>query len=233
MSAKRAYGKIYGVGVGPGDPSLLTLKAAAVLLSSPVVAFPGKNREESMAYQTARAALPELEKKEVLPLCFPMTRDPDEKERALKKAARQVEKVLKQGKDVCFVTIGDVCIYSTFWGIAPLLKRDGFEIEVIPGVPSFCAASARLLLPLVYEGEELHVFPHAQRPKEDLPPGTCVFMKAGTLLPEVKKKLQQTDREVYGASNLGRDGERLYRSLSEIPEDAGYFTVVIAREKDE
>ena len=64
MSAKRAYGKVYGVGVGPGDPSLLTLKAASVLLSSPVVAFPGKNREESMAYQTARAALPELEKKE-------------------------------------------------------------------------------------------------------------------------------------------------------------------------
>ena len=245
MSMEGRKGKLYGVGVGPGDPSLLTLKAVSVLLSCEVVAFPGKKREESLAYQTALKAVPELPEKEGLPLFFPMTRKQEEKELALQEAARQVKAVLMQGKDVCFITIGDVGIYSTFWGIAPKLQGDGFEIEVVPGIPSFCAAAASLSIPLVYEGEQLHVFPSQRgavgvgvkgkegEGKEELPEGTCVFMKAGKLLPEVKNQLVGASREVYGASNLGREGERLYRSLNEIPEDAGYFTVVIAKEKKE
>ena len=77
-------GKIYGIGVGPGDPELMTVKAVRLLREADVVAIPGKDRDSCVAYRIAAQAVAELEEKELLSVCFPMTKDPRVLERAMR-----------------------------------------------------------------------------------------------------------------------------------------------------
>lgn len=138
---------LYGVGVGPGDPELITLKALRVLERVPVIAAPQAQRgEESIAGEIVLAVLgPEkLREKEFLPLHFPMTRERAALEAAWAEAAAQVVARLRTQKDVAFVTLGDPAFYSTF----PYLERavkavdPAAKIAVVPGVNAFAACAA-------------------------------------------------------------------------------------------
>ena len=93
-------GTLYGVGVGPGDPELMTLKAVRLIRENMIIAVPGADPKETVAYKIAVQAVPELAEKELLPIYMPMTHDPEELERNHAKGAKSLEEVLDQGKNI-------------------------------------------------------------------------------------------------------------------------------------
>ena len=224
-------GIFYGVGVGPGDPELMTRKACRLIRENRVIALPGAQPEETLAYRIAVQSVPELAEKQLLALVMPMTHDRNKMARSHREAADTVERVLEQGENVVFLTLGDPTIYSTFSYVQELVERDGYPTEMVSGVPSFCAAAARVNQPLVCWNEPLHVVPAAHRLTETLSDGgQYVLMKSGRRMKEVKEMLAASGRDVIAVENCGIEGERVYRGVEEIPDDAGYYSLVMAKQ---
>ncbi|MGQ9497163.1 MAG: precorrin-2 C(20)-methyltransferase [Desulfotomaculales bacterium] len=195
-------GTLYGVGIGPGDPELVTLRALRILERVPVVAVPRARREgESLAGEVVAALLgPGMGEKKVLDLHFPMTRDTEVLARAWREAAQDVVRYLKQGDDVACVTLGDPSFYSTY----PHLRKAVRQIlptartETVPGVPSFCACTAAAAWAMVQGDEKLAVVPVTG--KTELEPvlrdfDGVVVLKAGRHLDQVRAALLATGRE--------------------------------------
>ncbi len=222
-------GTLYGIGVGPGDPELLTLKAARLLRDCDLIAIPQK-KERCFALRIALGALPELAKKPVLEVVFPMTRDRAARERAHEAAASSLAAQLDEGRTVVFLTLGDPTIYSTYGYLHRRLLALGYDARIVPGVPSFCAAAAALGISLCEDREELHLLPGGGDAERTLAyPGCKVFMKGE--LPALLSAADQAGQPLMGAENCGTDQERLYRSAESIPADAGYYTLIIAKEE--
>ena len=225
-------GILYGIGVGPGDPELMTLKAVRILREIGVVACPGERAEESTAYRIAAGAVPEIAEKELVGIPMPMVMDKAAREDAHRKGAETLERYLREGRDVAFLTLGDPTVYSTFSYLQHRIEEKGLKVRLISGVPSFCAAAAALNLPLAEWDEPVHILPAVHRDLLEAElPGTLVLMKTGRRMKEVKEYLQKSGRVTAMAENCGLPGERLFRSAEEIPEDAGYFSLIIAREQ--
>ena len=225
------YGIAYGVGVGPGDPELMTLKACRLIRENDVIALPGKNPKETVAYRIAVAAVPELADKELIPVYMPMTHDLEVQERAHKAGAELMESYLRQGKNVVYLTLGDSTVYCTFTYLQKYLEEDGFAVQYVSGIPSFCAAAARMNIPLSIWNEEIHVMPAVHDLEGGLPAtGTCVLMKSGSKMAQVKERIRKSGREAVMVENCGAENEKVYESLDAIPDDAGYYSLIIARE---
>ena len=224
-------GCVYGVGVGPGDPELMTLKAVRILKAADVIACPGKTPEESTAYKIAVRAVPEIAGKERLSLSVPMTKDQSVLEKEHIETARRIEQLLDTGKDVACLTLGDPTIYSSFCYYQKILKKDGYRTEIISGVPSFCAVSAKLDIPLVEWQEQMHIIPAAQQKElNGNLSGTYVYMKTGKKLKELKAHLRKVGADVYMAENCGMENERICFGIEEIPDESSYYITVIAKE---
>ena len=224
-------GILYGVGVGPGDPELMTLKAVRVIRETGVIAAPGEDVRETMAYRIAVQAVPEMEGKELLPIRMPMVMNQEEQRENHRRGARQIESVLDSGRDVAFITLGDSTIYSTFSYLQEIVEADGYETRLVSGIPSFCAAAAERNVPLTTWQEQLHVIPARQSLHAKLDqPGTYVLMKSGSRMAETKKMLADSGRRVRMVENCGMPDERIYQNLEEIPDDAGYFSLIVAKE---
>jgi precorrin-2/cobalt-factor-2 C20-methyltransferase len=224
-------GIAYGVGVGPGDPELMTLKAVRLIRENDVIAVPGKTPQASVAYRIAAAAVPELRDKTLLCVDMPMTRDRTALERAHRDGAERLERMLEQGKNVVYLTLGDPTVYCSFGYLQRILEADGYFVELVPAVTSFCAAAARLNLPLTVGDEPLHVLPAVHVTDKALcQSGTCVLMKSGGRMAEIKNALRRSGRDVSAVENCGMDTERVFRSVEEIPDETGYFSLIIARE---
>ena len=224
-------GKAYGVGVGPGDPELMTLKAVKLIKENDVFCVPGKDVKETVAYKIAVQAVPELADKELVPIYMPMVMDREEQKRNHNKSAELIESYLDQGKNVVFLTLGDSTVYCTFTYLQHIMEANGYETELVPGITSFCAAAARVNIPLCECNEPLHVMPalHKIGDKLDLP-GNYVLMKSGSQMAEIKEMLKKSGREVNVVENCGMPGEKVYRGVDEIPDEAGYFSLIIAKE---
>lgn len=224
-------GTVYGVGVGPGDPELMTLKACRLIRENDVIAVPGKEAKESVAYRIAVQAVPELADKELLPIYMPMVRDRQQIGEEHRRGAELIRKYLDQGRNVVFLTLGDSTIYSTFSYLQHILEAEGYPVELVSGIPSFCAAAARLNLPLTEWDEPLHIIPAVYRAEDLLnQPGTWVLMKAASHMKETKALIRQSGREASAVLNCGMEGEKICRSVDEIPDDAGYFSLIISRQ---
>lgn len=229
-------GIFYSVGVGPGDPELITLKAVRTLERCPVIAAPQTKSGEMLALSIARQAV-DMDGKEILPLHFTMTRDRAQQHAAHEAAAQEVARRLDEGRDVAMLNLGDVSIYATAMYLAEILSERGYETRMIPGVTSFCAVAARLNESLTDMDTTLHIVPgsSAQALSETLSmPGTKVLMKSGRQLPGVLKELERADLLHTSAMvcNCGLPGEQVYHDLSEYPAEtsAGYFATIIVRE---
>lgn len=223
-------GIMYGIGVGPGDPGLMTLRAAERIRRCRVIAIPHSDKKLCTAYQIARQAVPEVEEKECLCLPMPMTRDRRLLAESHELAAQAIMEKLDRGKDVGFLTLGDVSLYSTCSYLLKPLEERGYEIRLECGIPSFCAAAARLGLPLVTGTEQLHIIPASYQVREALRlPGVKVFMKTGRKMPLVKKEIRESGADAVMVENCGMPEERLYSSLDEIPDNPGYYSLLIVR----
>lgn len=227
-------GILYGVGVGPGDPELLTIKALRTLERCPVIAAPQTKSGEMLALDIVRQAAP-LEDKTILPLFFTMARDKSRQHSAHEAAADAVAQHLQAGRDVAMLNLGDVSIYATFGYIMDILRRRGYAVVMIPGVPSFCAAAARLSATLASWGSPLQVIPVGKGPVAPLlaQPGGKVLMKAGRGLAEIKEALAaagQLDRAAL-VEDCGLPTERVCTDWERMPENVGYFATVIVKEE--
>lgn len=227
-------GKLYGVGVGPGDPELLTLKALRLIKENEVIAVPGKEIQASVAYQIVKGAYEELDEKTLIPVAMPMTKDPQVLKANHEKAADQVESYLKEGKNVVFLTLGDTTVYSTYLYVHKRILERGYEAEIVSGITSFCAVAARLNMGLVEADQPLHVIPatyKAQEMEEILKiPGTKVLMKTGKKMKQVKESIEKSGQKAVMIENCGMPSEKIYWSAEEIPEDSGYYSLIIVKE---
>ena len=230
MEHSKKLGTFYGVGVGPGDPELLTLKAVRVLEACPVLAAPQTASGEMTALSIARQAA-DLEGKTLLPLYFTMSRDKSKQQEAHRTAADAVRPYLEAGQDVAMAILGDVSIFSTYCYLMDILKAEGFPCVMVPGVPSFCAVAARLGRSLTEANSPLHILPGGgEGPGETLDlPGSKILMKSGKNYPRILEELEERDWLDRAAmvENCGLPGERVFSPLKEKPESSGYFTTII------
>ena len=221
-------GILYGVGVGPGDPELMTLKAVKTALGADVIAVPHKEPKKCTAWNIAVKAAPELAEKPILPVDMPMTKDQEKLERAYASGAAALMAQLDMGKTVCFLTLGDPTVYSTYLYLHKAVAAAGYRAVIVPGVPSFCAAAAELGISLCENGQQLHIIPGTYTPRAALDyPGVKVLMKNN--LPDTLAALRERGAQAAMAENCGMENQRLYPTLEQIPEDAGYFSLLIVK----
>lgn len=226
-------GKLYGVGVGPGDPELITLKAIRTIKESSIIAVPKSGDNEKVALNIAKSAIGELNK-EIIELNMPMTRDKDILNDSHNKAAEVIIDYINEGKNVSFLTLGDPSIYSTYIYVHKRVIEKGYEAEIISGVPSFCAVASKLNEGLVEGKEPLHIIPASYSGiDEGLSfSGTKVLMKTGKSLAKVKDLLNE--KGLINKSKMvvkcGMDGEEVYKDLNSIDENASYFSIIVVKD---
>ncbi len=203
--SNKPIGTFYGVGLGPGDPELLTLKALRVIRDSAVIAVPG-SEDGSVASRILKEALlsvkaeggSALEDKEVLDIRFPMTREEALLESAREEATERIVRRLAQGKDVAFITLGDPMFYSTFSYLIPYVKRKcpKADVTIVPGVTAPSAASATLRRALCEGDDRVAIIPAVYDPgkvREVLERfDTVVLMKVNKVLGRVIELLEET-----------------------------------------
>lgn len=254
---KNNIGVLYGIGVGPGDPELMTLKAINTIKACDIIAIPAVSKEECYAYSIVQAVLPEIEKKQIMCTPFPMIKDKEKLAISHNKIYSDIVCELLAGKNVAMLTIGDPSVYSTYMYIHKRVIQAGFTAVMISGVPSFCAAAARLGISLGEMRDEIHIIPASYDVRDTMGyGGTCVYMKSGKKLAELIEMLRTTDGSdtktdeeadmclsdvnskggirkkkmtVYGVTNCGMESERVYRGLDELTEAKGYLTIVIVK----
>lgn len=237
-------GTLYGVGMGPGDPALVTVGAVSILREAPVVAVPRAPGSEGpgAAFSIACRAVGEngLDSKEVVELSMPMTRDADVLARARSRAASSLADWLSNGLDVAFITLGDPLLYSTFSYLVPLVKAlvPGCEIRTVPGVTSMCTSASASLTPLAEGDDRVAIIPatsgldSVRSALETF--DTVVLMKVNRKYDELVSLLREMD--LYSgsvfASKVGWEGEELVtRELASAPSDGkvDYFSMIIVK----
>ncbi len=223
-------GKIYGIGIGIGDPEDLTLKAARLIKGSDVLILPAKDLGKCRAYQIVRQSIPEVEDKEILALEFEMSKDKKVREENHKKLYAAVKELVQQGKTATFLTIGDPALYSTYSYIAELAQTDGIETVAVSGVSSITACANRLGITLCDGDEQLHVIPDTKDIESALDlPGTKVFMKCGRDIVHIKEVLKTKGVQAFAVSDCGMPTEKLYRSVEQLPDDGKYMLTIIVK----
>ncbi|MCE2499991.1 MAG: precorrin-2 C(20)-methyltransferase [Dehalococcoidia bacterium] len=237
MTSTAQTGKLYGVGVGPGDPELLTVKAQRVLQSVPVIWVPQAGiSAESYAYSIVKGIIDE-DRQEVVRAKFP-TNDEDAALDVWRGAARDLAVHLEAGRDVAFITEGDPMLYSTFAYVLETIQEEypHLAVEVVPGVSSVMAAAASAAAPLVHHGQRLAILP-AVYGIDDLREAialydTIVLMKVNRTLLDALANLERlglSGRTIY-VRRATTERERVVRNIQELStEDLDYFSLLIIR----
>ncbi|NPV52722.1 MAG: precorrin-2 C(20)-methyltransferase [Firmicutes bacterium] len=159
-------GRLYGIGVGPGDPELLTMKAYRILSEVDVVASPVSSQDrEGIALSIVEKALGRQVNR--LELVFPMTREKKELELHWGTAVSKMLEKLDAGQDVAFVTLGDPLLYSTYCYVVRRLRGyPDIQITTIPGITSFSACTAAFNVPLAEGDETVAILPGMGDPSQ-------------------------------------------------------------------
>lgn len=228
-------GTLYGVGVGPGDPELLTLKAIRIIQEADVIALPKTDEQNIVALEIVKSVV-DITGKEILELYMPMTREENVLQNSHEKAARQLIEQLIKGKKIAFLTLGDPSIYSTYMYLHQWVLEAGFEAQLIPGIPSFCAVAAKLNDALCKGAEPLHIIPASYKDTEEYLhwKGTKILMKSGKALGTVLDALRKNDLLNSSAmvERCGMDGEKIYKDLREINQKTSYFSTIVVKDKE-
>lgn len=235
QNALPKMGKLYGLGVGPGEPELMTLKAVRLIRECELIAIPASGKETNVAFEIAKGAVPEIEAKEILEIPMPMIRDENKLNESHDKAADIIIGELEKGKDIAFLTLGDPSIYSTYIYVHNRVKARGYNTEIVPGIPSFCAVAARLNEGLTEASEALHIIPASYEGIEEALSlkGTRVLMKSGRSIGKIKEILSQRENPpmVKMVERCGLPGERVFDQLEDIDEEASYFSILVVKDR--
>ncbi|MEG0642067.1 MAG: cobalt-factor II C(20)-methyltransferase [Clostridium sp.] len=218
-------GKLYGIGVGPGDPELLTIKAVKTLEKADIVVVPtAMAGGKSIAYDTAKEFI--KGKTKVLFKHFPM--GGEEQESKIYEAYKEVEELLSSGLNVAFLTIGDPFVYSTYIYLLNHLKNHGYDVETVPGITSFCACASIAGEHLVIGDEALLITP-ATRLDTINDEKFVVIMKVYKVEEEVIKFLEERGYTYTYIKKAGREGQEVLRDKEDILKNREYMSLIIAR----
>jgi precorrin-2/cobalt-factor-2 C20-methyltransferase len=234
-------GTLYGIGVGPGDPELIPMKAVRILNQvHRVFAASSGQQSRSLALNVARPHIPATTPVEILP--FPMSKNPEQVENAWKENAQIIIQVLQQGQDAAFLTLGDSMIFSTFGYVLNYMNKlaPKLPVKTIPGITSFQASAARLNTPLVEGDESLLVLSGVQgadRYREISDKiENIVFLKAYRNISDIVSALEETDRidSSAGLRNCSLPDEEVIPDIRELKtKSPDYWTLIIAKQKQE
>ena len=213
-------GKLYSVGIGPGDPELMTLKAVRLLKECDVVALP-KGDGDIMTAKNIVNQIVNIDEKEQVVIYMPMTKDKD----ALAKAHQE-------GAD----TITCPTVYATCIYVHKLVLKAGYDAELVAGVTSFCAVAAKLNVSLCEKAEPLIILPGSYKESSKFldAPGNKVLMKSASQIASVRDELKERGLLSHAAmvERCGLPGEKVYRDLNEIDEKSSYFSIILVKEKE-
>ncbi|MBN2239901.1 MAG: precorrin-2 C(20)-methyltransferase [Dehalococcoidales bacterium] len=231
-------GTFYGIGAGPGDPELLTIKALRVLSEVPVVFVPvTKINAESLAGEIVNKAVPGISSKFV-PLLMPMHRDIEHLEKSWNRAASLINETVNEGRDCAFINVGDPFLYGTFIYVLEALKQLNPEVNImiIPGVSSVNAASARAAIDLATGNESVAIlsgYSDDDMVKTALEEfNTTVFLKAGASLNNLYPLIEESgllDNCVYIRRCSLPEEEIITNIRSLKNQEADYFSIMIVR----
>ncbi|RIV28113.1 precorrin-2 C(20)-methyltransferase [Alicyclobacillaceae bacterium I2511] len=238
MAQAGESGSLYGVGVGPGDPELLTIKAYKVLRQCPVIAYP-KRREGSKSYALEIVELyVDTTEKEMLGLVFPMTKDPDVLAQQWQQTVDCLWEHLCLGQDVAFVTEGDPMLYSTFIHMSRLVQQCHPQVPIrsIPGVSSMNAAASAFGVPLADGNQTIAIVPatgDAEKTRRMLLDNDCVvFIKVAKVLDFMIPLLSDMgllDKAMVGTRVTSKD-EVLWRNVSDVyGTEMNYLTLMVVK----
>lgn len=221
IASSRGQGCLYGVGVGPGDPELLTIKAVRILRQAPVIVVPRKtSRDRSYAYSIV-AHLVDASKQEVLPLVFPMKKDLGQLRYYWNDASNAIYQRLAEGKDCAFLTEGDPLLFGTFIYVYEMLKNlhPDIRVQIVPGISSVNAAAARAEVPLASADERLAILPatyEGEKLREALRDfDTVVLLKVHSVFDQVLDILEElglAEHAVY-VKKCTTPGEEVSRDI--------------------
>ncbi len=237
---EKQSGTLYGVGVGPGEPDLITLKAAKVLARVGVIFTASSSRNKhSLAVDIAGSHIPKTTP--VVRLSFPMCLDKKTLEPAWEKNAQLIIDTLREGKDAAFLTLGDCMTYSTYGYLARYIKKIAPETAMvaIPGITAYQAAAARLNRPLV-EGEEallilsgVHGGDRFRKLSQNAE--NVVFMKAYKNISDINQALEEKGclENSVGVTGCGFPGERIIEDIREFENIApDYWTLILSKQRN-
>ena len=231
-------GSLVAVGVGPGDPELLTLKAARMLRQADVIITPiGDRSDKSIALSIVESHI-DPARQQVLLRVFPMRHSVEQMTAAWREIADEIAALIDAGKQVVFVTLGDPMLYSTYLYLEEELRCRYPEVSVstVPGISSVYAAAGKARLPLGIGDDILSVVP-ATLPDDRLQaafdlPGTVVLLKVYRAFDRVLELLRQRglEQRAVFVRRLGLEGEKVIPDLSRVaPEDIDYLSLILVR----
>ncbi|MCP4116266.1 MAG: precorrin-2 C(20)-methyltransferase [Desulfobacteraceae bacterium] len=232
----KTVGKLFGIGVGPGDPELLTLKAVRLINQADVIFTAASTKNTySLAVEIARPHI--SEQATIRSLSFTMSKDKDKARAAWDNNAKEIAKVLEEGKNVAFLTLGDPMTYSTYGYVLKSLKTvmPDAVIETVPGITSFHAAASRLNRTLVEAEESLLISSGAYggEPLRKSMAGVenVVLLKAYKNTTDINVALKEAGLFENGVAitKCGREGEEIIDNLGDLEtRDPNYWTLILA-----
>lgn len=216
--------KFYGVGVGPGDSELITLKALNTIKKCDYVFIP-----KSKGISTARSIAKEyIVDKEIIELEFPMGEDNGER---YKDAARIIDVTLKLGQTCVFLTLGDPMTYSTYLYLMLEVKHYDIEIETIPGISSFAASTSKLNLPLTLKDESFYLCDGDIDIEVLKRVNSICILKVNKKKKEIIEKLENENFSYVYVKRVTRADEKILYDKEEILSDDDYMSLIIGRKK--
>ena len=233
----RRLGTFYGIGVGPGDPELMTVKAARILKEVDVIFTAASTKNDySTALKISRPYIPETV--EIISLPFRMTLKHTVRKQAREENARKVLPYLREGKDAAFLTLGDPLTYSTFSYLAQALRElePDVAIQAIPGITSYQAAASRLLVPLCEGEESLLVLSGAMGGKSLRKLAgsvdNIVMLKTYKNFGDITQSLEELEltEKTVGVSRCGLEGEEIIDDIRRFKDShPPYFTLLLVK----
>ena len=230
-------GKLYGVGIGPGDPRYLTLRAADVLRSADVIfTVISRNASSSVSRSVVEYLRP---RGEIRLQMFSMSRDRATREAQVQANADAIIDELRAGRDCAFATLGDAMTYSTFGYVLDRIRKaiPGVEVEIVPGVTSFATLAAKAETVLVENGEQLRVIPSFRSDMAeslDFPKGsTTILLKTYRSRAALLDRLAREENvEILYGEHLTMEGQTLLTdpdAIRERPEE--YLSLIMVKKQ--
>jgi precorrin-2/cobalt-factor-2 C20-methyltransferase len=225
-------GKLFGIGVGPGDTELLTIKSVKILKSVGVICSPrSAESKPSLALSIVQPVLNDREEGyELLDPLFPMIEDKNALNKYWDQAANIIQNKLVQGKDVAFITLGDPTVYSTFSYVAERIAKSGFEIKIVPGITSFTGCAAAAGFSLAEKDDIIVIVPKVDDRLERIMEygDTFVIMKTSRhseILEEIVSR-DKRDKSIISVQNCSMPDETIFEGFSS---DKKYLSTTIIK----
>ncbi len=234
-----AKGKLYGIGVGPGDSKLITVKAVEILQKADLIITPKTEKKDgSVAFHIASPYIPETA--HILPMVFQMNNDMAAVARQWEENSKIIREKLDEGKNLVFLTLGDPMLYSTYMYIFRALEGTDYEAETIPGIPAFLGIASYLGMPVAEWEETVLILPATASPEKIdralAAADHAVIMKVYKNWAYIQSELRKHGliKNAVMVSRAGLPDEIIQRDLDKLPADykPNYLSTILTKRED-